>query len=496
MVRKISMFGLGILFLAVIGGCAAQNTGVNVPLEEGMETWDVYQPKAPDGIQGPEAAKADLAALLNQGRTFGIRLGNDKYYSEKDITLYANINDLMELTKGARGLTARVYGQDQRLSYMIFKSVDVLDDRIKISPRMPLFYADLMEYSIAVIISNNTYSFKYAIHFGNRISFLFKNRADARRFADDLFVIQHPFKREYEDRLALFESKVAEYRALSVKPPVSEEQRKYIVRANAMSKRKEYDKAIDMYREALDVDPVAYPPAYFNMALLSAQMRRYNRAVSYMKQYLMLEPDAKDARSAQDKIYEWEYLAPTIHAAAAKITTDPPDAFLEVNVSDSGKKWAYIGRAPGNASFWRTKPKVKYCLIRASKPGYYTEEKSFSFESLPSQVHIELRKSDSGQDNYGYLGLAFKIVTEDFAKPFKLDKPRGVLVTEVVKDSPADEAGLKNGDIILSFAGTEIKEQIDLPRAVASTPIGETVDVTILRNGREHTVRVKVGKQP
>jgi hypothetical protein len=44
------------------------------------------------------------------------------------------------------------------------------------------------------------------------------------------------------------------------------------------------------------------------MALLSAQMKRFNSAISYMKQYLMLVPDAKDARSAQDKIYEWELL--------------------------------------------------------------------------------------------------------------------------------------------------------------------------------------------
>ncbi|MBN1834132.1 MAG: hypothetical protein JW896_18690 [Deltaproteobacteria bacterium] len=309
MIRKISLLGLGILMLAVLSGCAAQNTGIDAPTGAGMEPGVVYQPKTPDGIQGPEAAKADLAELLNQGGKFAISLGTDKYYSEKDITLYDNYYDLIELTEDARGLTSRHYGQDQRLSHMVFKRVDVLDDRIEISPRIPLFFADLLEFHIAVTTSSGTYDYRYAIHLGNRISFIFDNRADAQRFADDIFVIQQPLNQEYEDRLAIFESKVAEYRALSVKPQVSEEQRKYIVRANAMSKRKEYDKAIDMYREAIKVDPVSYPAAYFNMALLSAQMRRYNRAVSYMKQYLMLEPDAKDARSAQDKIYEWEMLA-------------------------------------------------------------------------------------------------------------------------------------------------------------------------------------------
>ncbi len=57
--------------------------------------------------------------------------------------------------------------------------------------------------------------------------------------------------------------------------------------------------------KAIKLDPVSYPEAYFNMALLSAQGRRFPPAVRYMKQYLLLVPDAKDARSAQDKIYEW-----------------------------------------------------------------------------------------------------------------------------------------------------------------------------------------------
>jgi len=304
MIRKISMLGLRTLILAMICGCAAQNTGIDAPSGAGMEPGVVYQPKTPDGIQGPDAAKADLAALLNKGRKFGISLGNDKYYSEKDLTLYANRGYLTELMTGARGLT--LYYDRQRLLPMVFKSVDVLDDRIEVSPRMPLFYVDLMGYPITVTKGKD---YRYAIRLRNRISFLFDNRADAQRFADDLFVIQQPLKREYEEQRALFESKVAEYRALKVKPQVSEEQRKYIVRANALNKRKGYNKAIDMYREAIKVNPVSYPPAYFNMALLSAQMRRYNRAVSYMKQYLMLVPDAKDARSAQDKIYEWEMLA-------------------------------------------------------------------------------------------------------------------------------------------------------------------------------------------
>ena len=63
-----------------------------------------------------------------------------------------------------------------------------------------------------------------------------------------------------------------------------------------------------MCRKALDLDPTSYPGAYFNLALLSAQMKRFNPAISYMKQYLSLVHHAPDARSAQDKIYEWEFM--------------------------------------------------------------------------------------------------------------------------------------------------------------------------------------------
>ena len=56
-------------------------------------------------------------------------------------------------------------------------------------------------------------------------------------------------------------------------------------------------------------------------------------------------------------------------------------------------------------------------------------------------------------------------------------------VKEVQKDSPADQAGLEKGDIILAFDGREIKEMIDLPRMTASTPVGKMVNVGIFRNG-------------
>ncbi len=76
-----------------------------------------------------------------------------------------------------------------------------------------------------------------------------------------------------------------------------------------MTQRKNYAQALDLYQQALDIDPVAYPEAYFNSALLLELMERYAAAIDFMKKYLLLLPNGKDARQAQDKIYEWELLS-------------------------------------------------------------------------------------------------------------------------------------------------------------------------------------------
>jgi len=115
----------------------------------------------------------------------------------------------------------------------------------------------------------------------------------------------------YENRktqLVLFEKNAAEYRALKVKPPISEEQRKFIVQANAFNEKKMYNDAIKLYEKAIGLDQTAYPAAYSNLALLSAQVKQYETAIFHMKKYLLLVPEAADARGAQDKIYEWEAL--------------------------------------------------------------------------------------------------------------------------------------------------------------------------------------------
>jgi hypothetical protein len=133
------------------------------------------------------------------------------------------------------------------------------------------------------------------------------NWDDATKLADYLYFFQkYTAKKQINLQLTQFESTATQYRSLKVKPPVSEEQRKYIVQANAFNQEKNYTKAIEFYKKAIEMDATAYPGAYLNLALLSAQISKYDEAISSMKKYLLLDPEAKDARTAQDKIYEWE----------------------------------------------------------------------------------------------------------------------------------------------------------------------------------------------
>jgi serine protease Do len=99
-----------------------------------------------------------------------------------------------------------------------------------------------------------------------------------------------------------------------------------------------------------------------------------------------------------------------------------------------------------------------------------------------------------GRVTRGWLGVSVQQMTSELAQSFALEEPRGALVAEVMKDSPAEAAGLKRGDVILTFNGHEIKDMRDLPRLVAATPVNEMVMLQILRDGKTREVKIKIGK--
>lgn len=114
--------------------------------------------------------------------------------------------------------------------------------------------------------------------------------------------------------------------------------------------------------------------------------------------------------------------------------------------------------------------------------------------NLASAVIEDLR--DDGQVNRSWLGVRIQGVTEDIAKGFGLDAPAGALIAAVEDGSPAQAAGLKRGDVVLKWGDTEIESISDLPRAVAFTPAGKTLEVEVWRDRAAKTLSVTTAAQP
>jgi serine protease Do len=94
----------------------------------------------------------------------------------------------------------------------------------------------------------------------------------------------------------------------------------------------------------------------------------------------------------------------------------------------------------------------------------------------------------------GWLGVMIQEITPELKGKLNLKDEKGALVADVTKDSPAHKAGIKRGDVIVSFDGKEIKEMRELPYVVGSTPVGKKVPVEVIRKGEKKTLQIKIGE--
>ena len=112
--------------------------------------------------------------------------------------------------------------------------------------------------------------------------------------------------------------------------------------------------------------------------------------------------------------------------------------------------------------------------------------------NMAKSIISQLR--DTGKVTRGYLGIRFQPLTADLAKSFGMKSDKGALIANVEKDTPADKAGLKAGDVITEYDGKTINESNELPRLVAATPIDKKVQVVVFRDGRKKELSVIIGK--
>ena len=101
----------------------------------------------------------------------------------------------------------------------------------------------------------------------------------------------------------------------------------------------------------------------------------------------------------------------------------------------------------------------------------------------------------SGSVTRGWLGIQLQEVTTEIAAALSLKDDGGVLVAEVLDGTPAQEAGLESGDVILRLGGDVVRDPNDLSRRVASLPPGEKVRLRVLRDGRERNLTVTLGRR-
>ena len=102
----------------------------------------------------------------------------------------------------------------------------------------------------------------------------------------------------------------------------------------------------------------------------------------------------------------------------------------------------------------------------------------------------------SGSVTRGWVGVAVQELTPELAESFKLGNVQGVLISEVVRGSPADQAGIKAGDILTTVDNKPLTDSNAMLETISALPPGKVAVLKLLRNQGEIVVQVKVGKRP
>ncbi|MCX7994512.1 MAG: DegQ family serine endoprotease [candidate division WOR-3 bacterium] len=112
--------------------------------------------------------------------------------------------------------------------------------------------------------------------------------------------------------------------------------------------------------------------------------------------------------------------------------------------------------------------------------------------NLARSVIEELKTK--GKVTRGYLGVYLEDLTNEIKEALNLSSLDGVLINEVIPNSPADDAGIKEGDVIIEYEGKKVTDVQSFRLMVASTTPGKTVKLKLIRNGKELELKVKIGE--
>jgi serine protease Do len=174
-----------------------------------------------------------------------------------------------------------------------------------------------------------------------------------------------------------------------------------------------------------------------------------------------------------------------VSARARNIDTGPYDNYIQTD--------AAINRGNSGGPLFNMNGEVVGINTAILSPTGGSVGIGFSIPtSLAEPIITQLR--EFGETRRGWLGVRIQSVDDTTAEALGLERARGALVAGVDPEGPAQAAGIETGDVIIRFDQQDVVTSRELPRIVASTPIGKEVDVEVIRRGETVTIQVEVGR--
>ena len=174
-----------------------------------------------------------------------------------------------------------------------------------------------------------------------------------------------------------------------------------------------------------------------------------------------------------------------VSARDRDINAGPYDAFIQTDAS--------INRGNSGGPLFNMDGEVMGVNTAIISPSGGSIGIGFSIPATTAMEVIEQLKQ-FGETRRGWLGVRIQTVTDDLAEGLGMDEPRGALVAGIQDGGPAVGSGLVAGDVIVKFDGKDVDKMRDLPRIVAATEVGKEVDVVVLRDGKERTFQITLGR--
>ena len=174
-----------------------------------------------------------------------------------------------------------------------------------------------------------------------------------------------------------------------------------------------------------------------------------------------------------------------VSARARDINAGPFDDFIQTDAS--------INRGNSGGPLFNLKGQVIGVNTAIYSPSGGSVGIGFAIPSALAE-NIIGQLEEHGRTIRGWLGVRIQTVTEDLASSLGLDRSYGALVASVIPNSPAEKAGIKPGDVILDFNGSEVTEMRKLPILVAETKVNSRSNVTIWRNEKKKSLKVIIAE--